>query len=365
VQQNDPVTEGQRLLTICNACRYCEGYCAVFPAMEHCLDFAEADIDYLANLCHNCAECYYACQYAPPHEFAVNVPRALAEVRLQSYQRSAWPGLFAKAFPGNAAWFAALGLAGVVLWAAAAGGRIFGATRADFYGVIPHDVMITGFSALAILLAIGLAAGGARFWRVSGGSTGRPLTASALAKAARSILTLEYLGSGGFGCTYPNEHHSLARRWFHHFTFYGFLLCFASTTVAAFDHYWLAVRAPHAYLSVPVVLGALGGIGLLVGPAGLYALKKRRDIAIADPTQDRMDTGFLGLLFLTSFTGMALLLLRQTQAMGPLLVLHLGLVVALFVTLPYGKFVHGIYRAAALFRYALERNSAGQQRGGG
>ncbi len=28
---------------------------------------------------------------------------------------------------------------------------------------------------------------------------------------------------------------------------------------------------------------------------------------------------------------------------------------ALFLTLPYGKFVHGIYRFAALIKYALER----------
>ena len=61
------VEEGARQMAICNACRYCEGYCAVFPAMERRLDFATGDLNYLANLCHNCGECYYACQYAPPH----------------------------------------------------------------------------------------------------------------------------------------------------------------------------------------------------------------------------------------------------------------------------------------------------------
>ena len=69
-----------------------EGYCAVFPAVERRLNFSEADMNYLANLCHNCAECYYACQYAPPHEFAVNVPRALAGIRTRSYRKYAWPG---------------------------------------------------------------------------------------------------------------------------------------------------------------------------------------------------------------------------------------------------------------------------------
>ena len=68
--------EARRVMTICNACRYCEGFCAVFPAMELRLEFAAGDLIYLANLCHDCGACYHACQYAPPHEFAVNVPAA-------------------------------------------------------------------------------------------------------------------------------------------------------------------------------------------------------------------------------------------------------------------------------------------------
>ena len=70
-----PVTgdEGEvaRTLQICNACRYCEGFCAVFPTMTRRLAFGQADIHYLANLCHNCGACFHACQYAPPQEFAV------------------------------------------------------------------------------------------------------------------------------------------------------------------------------------------------------------------------------------------------------------------------------------------------------
>src|SRR5436853_6246051 len=85
------IAEGARMMTICNACRYCEGYSAVFPAMERRLNFSEADMHYLANLCHNCAECYYSCQYAPPHEFAVNVPQVFAGIRARSYQTYAWP----------------------------------------------------------------------------------------------------------------------------------------------------------------------------------------------------------------------------------------------------------------------------------
>ena len=68
-----------------------------------------------------------------------------------------------------------------------------------------------------------------------------------------------------------------------------------------------------------------------------------------------MDVAFILMLFLTSVTGMALLVWRDSAAMGPLLALHLGMVFSLFITMPYGKFVHGIYRYAALVRYARER----------
>ncbi len=42
--------------------------------------------------------------------------------------------------------------------------------------------------------------------------------------------------------------------------------------------------------------------------------------------------------------------------MGVLLVVHLGVVLALFLTLPYGKFVHGLYRGMALLRYRRTAN---------
>jgi citrate/tricarballylate utilization protein len=332
-------------MTICNACRYCEGFCAVFPAMERRLSFTEADLNYLANLCHNCAECYYACQYAPPHEFAVNVPKALAQIREQSYREYAWPRALR-----IGAWGAlAIGLVVAILLA-----RGRSATDADFYAVISHRAMIATFGIAAVFILIAHLAGFARFWSESGEGFVRFLHPSALAKAIRDVLSLVNLGSGGAGCTYPYQRHSQARRRFHHFTFYGFLLCFASTTTAAIYHSLLGLRAPYGYASLPVVLGTLGGLGLLIGPAGLYALKRRRDPAIADPKQDPMDVSFLALLFFTSLTGLLLLVLREAGAMGWLLTVHLGVVLGLFLTLPYGKFVHGIYRSAALVRSALE-----------
>jgi citrate/tricarballylate utilization protein len=112
--------------------------------------------------------------------------------------------------------------------------------------------------------------------------------------------------------------------------------------------------APYSWYSLPVVLGTLGGLGLTVGTAGLFWLKIQTDRAPEATRLYGMDFGLLALLFFTATTGLALLFFRHTSAMGGLLAVHLGFVLALFLTLPYGKFVHGIYRTLALVRDAAE-----------
>src|SRR4029079_16755659 len=170
---------------------------------------------------------------------------------------------------------------------------------------------------------------------------------------------LRYLDGGGVGCFNEDDRPTDRRRLYHHFTFYGFALCFACTSVATLYHYLLARQAPYPWWDLPVVLGTLGGIGLLIGPIGLLAEQSNGAAVTRDETRYGMDVAFIVMLFLTSLTGLALLVLRETAAMGPLLALHLGVVFSLFVTMPYGKFVHGIYRFAALVRYAMERKAMG------
>jgi citrate/tricarballylate utilization protein len=358
VQSSNPlVQEGQRLLRLCNACRYCEGFCAVFPAMERRAAFSAADVNYLANLCHNCGECYYACPYTPPHEYALNLPKALAEIRVDTYARSAFPSSFSLARRNNALAVPVLiiiAIAAMAAMAAAFGG--FAPRGANFYAVIPHVAMAVTLGLVFVLAAIAMLVAFARFWR---DAIGVPLEAGPLAATLSDTLRLTNLGGHGAGCPYPQERLSQARRWFHHATFYGFLLCFASTCVAAFYHFVLGWRAPYPYLSVPVVLGALGGLGLLAGPAGLFWLKRIRDPALDDLKPRDFGDSFIALLLLASVTGLLLLALRETAAMSWLLVVHLGVVLALFAWLPYGKFMHGYYRFAALLRNAFEQSRQG------
>jgi citrate/tricarballylate utilization protein len=354
----DVIREGERIMTICNACRYCEGFCAVFPAMEKRLTFAEADLNYLANLCHNCTECLHACQYAPPHAFGVNVPRTLAQIRVRSYERYCWPQALGSAFRNNGVKTSlglAVGFSAFLLACSIAIGRrplLAAGQHAQFYGVVSHDVLVGTFGAVFLLVLVALAIGVVRYVRDTGAAEIGSI--ASVREGLRDAMTLTYLHGSGADCTTAQEDRAPWRRWFHHLTYYGFMACMASTTVAAIYHSVFGWSAPYAYTSLPVVLGTLGGAGLVVGPIGLWRIRSRRDPETADEASKGLDTAFILLLVLTSLTGLALLVLRESAAMAALLLVHLGFVLALFVTLPYGKFVHGLYRTAALIQYARE-----------
>ena len=346
-----PLTEltqhGAHVLTVCNACRYCEQYCPVFPAMERRMSFGPADLAYLANLCHNCGECLYACQYAPPHEFGINVPKTLSEIRLQTYEEYCWPRFLGVAFRRQGLLTAislVVGLTAIMLLSRRPG-PVDPASPSDFYFVVPYEVMVSLFSGVSLFVLGALAIGVHRFRREIGVEPGGAST------ALRDVLTLRHLHGSGVDCASGEEQRSPWRRWFHHGTFYGFMLCLASTSSAAIYHHVFGWIAPYGYTSVPVVLGTAGGLGLVVGPAGLLALRRRRDPALGGRAQDGLDESFIALLLLTSVTGLALLVLRESAVMSLLLITHLATVLALFLTLPYGKFVHGFYRAAALVKF--------------
>jgi citrate/tricarballylate utilization protein len=357
---SEPETEVARQMQICNACRYCEGFCAVFPAMTRRLDFTQADVHYLANLCHNCGACLHACQYAPPHEFAVNVPQAMARVRGQTYADYAWPPALGALYQRNGLTVAlalAAGLALFLLLAAARSGGL-GAVPpgGNFYAVFPHNLLVGLFAPVFVFVVLALAMGVSRFWRAVAPPQDEPVAPGALPEAAGNALTLKFLDGGhGEGCHNEDDRWTHARRRAHHLTFYGFMLCFAATSVATLYHYLLGWTAPYDLPSLPKLLGAVGGVMLLLGTVQLLRLRLARHRDHGDLAQRPMDLGFIALLFLTSLTGLGLWFARGHAGQTVWLAVHLGVVMALFLTLPYGKFAHGVFRAAALLKYQIER----------
>ncbi|MES9944545.1 MAG: tricarballylate utilization 4Fe-4S protein TcuB [Candidatus Thiodiazotropha sp.] len=360
------IREARRVMEVCNACRYCEGYCAVFPAMELRRQFSSGDLHYLANLCHSCRSCYYACQYAAPHPFDLNPPRALAEVRAETYQQYAWPKRFAGLLSRNGVIVSLVISLSIALLLLLAGlllspQSLFGTHTGSgaFYAVIPYEAMVYPASAIFLFGLVAMFIGFRRFWALSDHSL---VTKDGWLQALKDVATLRYLGNDGAGCSYPDMAFSNARRHFHQLVMYGFLLCFAATAVATLYDHLFNWQAPYDYLSIPVVLGTLGGLGLVIGCSGLFWLKFIADPVPGAPNMLGMDVAFILLLFAVALSGLLLLALRETAVMGLLLVLHLGFVLGFFLLLPYSKFVHAIYRLAALIRYAIERREAPESR---
>jgi len=224
-----------------------------------------------------------------------------------------------------------------------------------FYEVVPYIAMVIGglvlfFYAIAVWLR-----GGARFWSETRSVLHQPGGLKALASALTAALGLRYLKGGGPGCFYPSERPSSVRRIYHSLTSWGLLSDFVATTLAFVYQDFFHRLPPYPLTSAPVIFGSVGGVALIAGTGGLIWFKWRSDRQPEGTGASGMDYVFLVTLGLTALTGMLTLIFRATAAMGSMLILHLALIAALFVTAPYGKFVHLVYRSLALIRYEIEQ----------
>ncbi len=360
MQQVDLIEDLDRQLAVCNACRYCEGYCATFGAAQLRASIGSADAAYLANLCHDCRMCYDACMFTPPHAYAIDIPAAMSAARTETYERYAVPRAVGTLMrrPRGAALAAALAGIAVVFAGVLAFGGVGALTSAQrgpgaFYRVVPYAAMLLPALALGLWAFAALALGARRYARdIARGE--RFVTAATLRTALREALDLTYLKGGGGGC-YDADRGSSRRRMYHMLVFWGFVADLGATTSAGILQDVLHVLPPYPLWSVPVTLGTAGGIALAIGAAGLLALKPRSDARAAWARMVALDYAFLGLLEVLALTGLALLAFRQSAAMASLLAVHLGTVAGAFVLAPYGKFVHFVYRSVALVKNAAER----------
>ncbi len=351
----NPLDDARRQAEICNACRYCEGFCSVFPALQRQRSLADMDLRHLSNLCVNCRGCYYACQYTAPHEFNLNVPAALAEVRRDTWQQYAFPRVMGDVFHTHGVAIAALSaIAFALLFIIAT--VIRPDSGVGFYAVMSHTLMVSLFLPASVLPLISIGVSLRRYWRDVGGR--RP-TLRECAQVFKDTASMRALAAGhGEGCNYEDaDRFSHARRIAHQLTALGFLLCLASTSVATLMHYALDWPAPYAWYTAPKLLGITGGVMLSVGTAWLGWLKVQADTALGDANAWGGDMAFVLLLCAVAVTGLALYALGNTALLSPLLAIHLGTVLAFFLAMPYSKMVHAFFRIAAQLRESQIRST--------
>jgi citrate/tricarballylate utilization protein len=391
----DLFDEARRQLSVCNACRYCAGYCPVWPELELRTVLSDGDLGFLANLCHDCQDCFTACMYTPPHEFAINPPQVFAGLRADSYRRYAWPGgVSVPSWLGGARvsrWLA--GWRGTVAALAAAavllGGLSYATTGRPLsaapghagspYQVLPYALMLILLGLPALWSAVILAVAAVRCWRDIHGplaDLGRLRHWPAAIVQAVQLRHMRGTVSGGggdngreradrggevygadgaAGCDYPADEPSQARRRYHLILGYGFALCVASTVSAAIEQDLLNIAPPYPYLSVPVLAGTLGGLGMLAGGTGLLVLKARSDPARGTTAMRRADYALLLALLILAATGLLTLAVRDTALFGPVLTAHLAAIAVAFAVAPYTKFTHWLYRLLAIYKHTVTR----------
>lgn len=341
--------EAVRQLTVCNSCRYCEGYCSAFQALTRHRSFDKPTVSHLANLCHNCRGCFYACQYTEPHEFALNIPAVLANVRARNWEQHIKPSSVSRIMQASLWPYVLLTLVFTVIFSALF--DISFTTSEPFYSSIRHTALVAIFLPLFVIPWIALIAGVRDYWRSVGG---QKIVKNDIVQAFRSAATMKQLSGGqGQGCNYEaGERYSSTRRWAHQATMYGFLLCFASTSVATLYHYLFGWTAPYSLFSLPKLFGISGGILLSSGTAILFLLKRRAESQLGSVDRQAGEYAFISLLFLVSTSGLVLYWSSGTAMAGASLIVHLALIATFFVSIPYSKMVHGLFRLAALAREA-------------
>lgn len=327
--------EARRQLSVCNACRYCAGYCPVWPELELRTVLSDGDLGFLANLCHDCQDCFTACMYTAPHEFAINPPQVFAGLREDSYRRYVRPDRGFRRLAGWRGTIAALIVAAAVCGALsyATTGRALSAgpgRPGSPYQVLPYALMLTLLGLPAVWCAGVLAVAAVRCWRDIHGplaDLARPRhwpAAIAQAVQLRHMRGTVSGAAGGAGCDYPADAPSPARRRYHHILSCGFALCAASTVSAAVEQDLLNIAPPYPYLSVPVLTGTLGGLGMLAGGTGLLILKARSDPARGTSGMRRSDYALILALLVLAATGLLTLAVRETALFGPVLTAHLA-----------------------------------------
>lgn len=304
-------------MEICKACGFCSGYCAVFPAIAMRRAFSNADVAYIANLCHDCRGCLDACQYAPPHEFAVNLPQRFSAVRRETYE--------AYAVPRQGQYLVAHNLSVIPLAFVAA---------VTLAVMLPWNLVVALAGVLFVLSIASATVSARRFWNDIAKVAPAATMVRALWRATGDVVTLRNLSG--------------VRKYFHYAVLGGFLLACASTIAVRFS----------ASVSLATWLGVVGGSGMTIGGAGLLLAKAFSD---ARPRAQHLlgfEYAFVLLVVLVAGSGLALHAFLASPVLRYLLPIHLGIVLTVFFVWPYSKFVHGIYRGLALLRSAMEEKPA-------
>jgi quinone-modifying oxidoreductase subunit QmoC len=289
-------------------------------------------------LCHDCSDCSARCpRDARPGDAMQAIRSLLIEelgsprpmARLVSRAATTWPLL--------------LGLP-VIFWALyvwAVNGFAVPRTPLAFADVVPVWMIYSVFLPAGAFALLASALGARRSWAAWGQGGGRQGSVwRGLGAVAWDILAHRRFRS----CRAARP-----RRTGHLLLLWGFAGALATTTLLGIAMDVFGVKTPLPQLHPIKILGNLSAVLLAVGLVWLVVHRAANKGATA-ATQP-FDTFFAVLLALLVFSGIGAELARQmlpARSALAVYLLHLGAVLTLFLTFPFSKFAHALYRTLAM-----------------
>ncbi|MGE5344777.1 MAG: quinone-interacting membrane-bound oxidoreductase complex subunit QmoC [Acidithiobacillales bacterium] len=332
----------------CYQCATCSAVCelarddAPFPRRQMLLAQwgleAQIAADPAVWLCHQCNDCTQRCpRDARPGD-------VLQAVRALSVEKLAVPKALGR-FVGRAAttWPLLLAIP-ILFWLALLAGTGHLTLPAEFHAyeqVVPHALIYGVFFPVAAWVVLASWVSGKRFWALLGSGEKRSGSfLGSLMGVLGEISTHKRFKSCGAGRSrFPS----------HLLLFWGFVGAAVTSGLLIVGIYIQKLPMPLALSHPYKILGNLSAVLLVVGGGWLVASRLGNRTATGNSTA--FDTYFLTVVALVIVTGVlaevARLALPPEFAVA-VYITHLGVVLNLFITFPYSKFAHLLYRSLAM-----------------
>jgi quinone-modifying oxidoreductase subunit QmoC len=290
-------------------------------------------------LCHQCNDCSVRCPRDARPGDTMQAARAIVVEEVGA------PRFMARLVGRSAAtWPVLLGLP-VFFWALyiqAVNGFVVPRTPLVYGDVVPVWMIYSVFLPAAVFALVAAFVGARRCWSAWGEGARRNGTLlGGLAAVAGDILLHRRFKTCGA---------ARPRRAAHFLLMWGFIGALATTTILGILMDVFGVKTPLPQLHPVKILGNVSAVLLGVGIVWLV-VNRVRDQGAAGRS-GAFDWFLLALVVLVVFSGIGAEALRHYGFPPPLAlaayVLHLGTILSLFLTFPFSKFAHALYRTLAM-----------------
>ena len=296
-------------------------------------------------LCHQCTDCSTRCpRGAKPGD-------VLAAIRSYSIGYFSRPRFLAKAFSAPRYLPALLAIPAFLLFLffwLATGNLAFPGGIISPEDLFPSGLTYAAMGVLFVFVLIVAGSGTYRFWKsISEFEVNpAPTTGGGSNWLKTSFFVLvDILKHSKFGKCEENK----VSRYTHLAIFYGAILLLIATALSAIFHHFLEIYSPHPLISPVKIAGNLGALLILV--SCIFIIFRRYSASDNVGRTAYADWFLIWVFFLTTISGIATEVIRLADLAAAtywLYLVHLWLMFVFFISLPFSKAAHMIYRTVAL-----------------